>query len=214
MSVFVRHNLIRHSNLLPHNLAVYLSVAHTLALFTISRSECQHYHRTQNQNSFNSRNFNKHFHPSSFSTTVRKQNRWKTSLANWHFAHFWMRQASQFYFHLVWYFCDTLTTTCHSILNKFYYKNFYTFLKGTERVSERERKKNLKRRTSRYRSRKRQKKWNSFTVMQIVVLRKISQFVWFMFSRERERDQISFNKVCIISICIRQLTILWRWILF
>lgn len=78
--------------------------------------------------------FSQHFHPStSFRcaqpniTTSKQRNRWKTSLANWHFAHFWMRQASQFYFHLVWYFCDTLTADCHSILNKFYYENFLLF---------------------------------------------------------------------------------------
>lgn len=54
----------------------------------------------------------------------RKRDRGKTLLANWHFAHFWMRQDSQFYFHLVWYFCDILTGRCHSILHKFYYENF------------------------------------------------------------------------------------------
>lgn len=39
-----------------------------------------------------------------------------------------MRQASQFYFHLVWYSCDTLTADCHSILSEFYYGNFLPFL--------------------------------------------------------------------------------------
>lgn len=51
----------------------------------------------------------------------------QTSLANWHFAHFSMTQTSQFYFHLVWYFCDILTAKCQSIFNKFYYEFFNTF---------------------------------------------------------------------------------------
>lgn len=100
----------------------------------------------------------------------KRQNRWEASLANWHFAHFWMRQASQFYFHLVWYFCDTLTVHCHSILSKFYYEFFFPIFVAKENCW------------------KRRSIWKIYFEFPLsvvsrkkVVLRKISQFVWFMF---------------------------------
>lgn len=67
----------------------------------------------------------------------RRQTDEKLQVANWHFAHFWMRQASQFYFHLVWYSCDTLTADCHSILSEFYYGIFLPFFLHVSPYTER-----------------------------------------------------------------------------
>lgn len=107
-----------------------------------------------------------------------------------------MRQASQFYFHLVWYFCDTLTADCHSILNKFYYEYFYLLFYtlaqhgGGEIAST---------------SMAPKEKQSTISNRVVSSARDITICLIYV---------SNVNKVCIISICIRQLTILWRWFLF